>query len=206
MTYLLRLDSSPRGADSYSRRLGDAVEARAVAAHGLDTVRRRDLDKLNLPHISQTTIEGFYTPPEAMTPALRDATRLSDDLISELKGAGAILVTAPIYNFGAPSSLKAWIDQIVRIGHTFGYDGTNFEGLVPVSNAYLALAYGSAGYGEGEPMRAMNHLEPYLTSLLQFLGVASVQTFMVQGTTGDNAAALLDAAIQSTHTHFAAAT
>ena len=206
MSYLLRIDTSPRLEASYSRQLADALEPRILSEHGLDSVVTRDLATHELPHIRQSTITGFYTPPEAMTPELVQATELSDILIRELKGAGAVLVSAPIYNFAMPSALKAWIDQVVRIGHTFSYDGESFGGLVPASHAYFALSYGAAGYGEGGEMRGVNFLEPYLSALFAFLGVANVEAFDVQGTTAAEPAptAALNAAIETSRLRFAA--
>ena len=205
MSYLLRIDSSPRGPDSHSRRLADEFEKEVLAKHGIDAVINRDLYEQLLPHIAQDTIAGFYTPPEDMTQALQEATALSDELIAELKGASVVLLSSPIYNFGVPSALKAWIDQVVRIGHTFSYENGEFGGLVPATNAYLALSYGAAGYEEAGPMRAMNFLEPYLTALFGFLGVPNVECFAVQATTGDEATieAQRAAAHTSIEAHFA---
>lgn len=206
MSYLLRVDTSPRAEASYSRQLADALQSRILKSHGIESVVTRDLAQGPVPHIQQDTITGFYTPPDAMTPSLVEATELSDILIDELKGATAVLVSAPIYNFSMPSSLKAWIDQIVRIGHTFSYDGENFGGLVPASHAYLALSYGAMGYEESGPMRGMNFLEPYLTALFGFLGVETVEAFDVQGTTAEEAvvAAAHEAAITRIANRFAA--
>jgi FMN-dependent NADH-azoreductase len=149
------------------------------------TVRRRELIANAVPHISNDTIAGFYTPESDRTQTMKEATKLSDELIEELKGAEALVISSPIFNFGVPSALKAWIDQIVRINETFSFDGEAFTGLVPIENAYLALAYGASGYTEGGPFSAMNFLEPYLVSLMGFLGVRSTKVFTLEGTTGD---------------------
>jgi FMN-dependent NADH-azoreductase len=181
---LLRIDASARHEGSHSRQLGDRVEAAWRARHAGGRVLRRDLAAEPLPHISATTIAGYYTPPEQLTPSLRDATALSDRLIAELKSADTLLITSPMYNFSVPSSLKAWVDQVVRIGHTFAYDGSAFQGLVTRPRAVLALAYGGPGY-IGGPFAAMDHLQPYLASLLGFLGIAQVDVVSVEGTTAD---------------------
>jgi FMN-dependent NADH-azoreductase len=90
-----------------------------------------------------------------------------------------------MYNFSIPSALKAWIDQIVRIGRTFAYDGINFTGLVTVKKAYVICAYGASGYTDGGAFASFNFLEPYLKSLLSFLGIGEIQFFNLQATTGD---------------------
>lgn len=90
-----------------------------------------------------------------------------------------------MYNFSVPSALKAWIDQIVRIGRTFAYDGTNFTGLVTIKRAYVICAYGAGGYTDGGGFASFNFLEPYLKGLLSFLGITEIQFFNLQATTGD---------------------
>jgi len=146
MTYILRLDTSPRNADSASRQLANKVQEHLLSLDPSLGVKVRDLSSANLPHISNETITGFYIAPNDMTTELQVATALSDDLISELKAANTLIISAPMYNFGVPSSLKAWVDQVVRINQTFAFDGHSFEGLVPVNRAVLVLAYGANGY------------------------------------------------------------
>jgi len=183
MTTILRIDSSSRGTGSVSRSLGDHIERQLIARHPDGRVVRRDLMASALPHITQETIAGYYTPAGEMTDTLRRATALSDALIAELKAADIVVITVPMYNFSIPSALKAWIDHIVRIGHTFSYDGTNFAGLVGGKKVYVACAYGAGGYGAGEPFAAANFVEPYLRFLLGFLGLTDTTFFAVEATT-----------------------
>ena len=184
MSYILRIDSSPRLEGSHSRRIANAIESGLRRANPDLLVRRRDLAAVNIPHITNEAVTGFYTPDDQMTPELRAATALSDELIAELKGAEVLLISTPMYNFGVPSTLKAWIDQIVRINQTFAFDGAAFTGLVPVRKAFLALAYGASGYTDGAPFSPMNFLEPYLVSLMGFLGIADTQVFRLEGAAG----------------------
>ncbi len=186
MPTLLRLDSSPREAGSHSRAIADLVEQHLQSITPDLVIKRRDLSITTPASIANETIAGFYTPPEAMTPSLKAATAMSDELINELKSADTLLISAPMYNFSVPSSLKAWIDQIVRINETFSFDGSSFGGLVPVKRAVLALAYGAQGYTEGGELTAMNFFEPYLISLLTFLGIENIQVFRLEGTSGLN--------------------
>ena len=182
MTTLLRLDSSPRSSSSHSRGLADLVEQQILALDNTAKVVTRDLATEAIPHISNDTITGFYTPAEEFNTELKAATALSDELILELNSADCLLISAPIYNFGVPSSLKSWVDQIVRINKTFAFSGDGFTGLVPVKRAVLALAYGAQGYSAGSEMAAMNFLEPYLVSLLTFLGIKHIDVFSLEGT------------------------
>ncbi|MCP5162327.1 MAG: NAD(P)H-dependent oxidoreductase [Hahellaceae bacterium] len=184
MPTLLRLDSSPREEGSHSRAIADLVEQHLQSTHSDLIVTRRDLSMMAIPPIANETITGFYTPEEAMTPALKEATSRSDELIAQLKSADSLLISAPMYNFSVPSSLKAWIDQIVRINETFSFDGASFKGLVPVKRAILALSYGAQGYTDGGGLAPMNFFEPYLVSLLTFLGVEHIEVFRLEGTSG----------------------
>jgi FMN-dependent NADH-azoreductase len=188
MPTLLRLDSSARDAGSFSRRLGDATEAAWLGAHPGGRVLRRDLAALPPPHLDTAAMGGFFTPPEKRTPDMRAAMALSELLTDELLSADTLLITAPIYNFGIPSALKAWLDHVVRVGRTFSYDGANFTGLAGGRDAVLALAYGAKGY-IGGPLAAADHALPYLRFVLGFIGIAPVQAFAVEGTTGGAEAA-----------------
>lgn len=180
MTKLLRIDSSARIFNSHSRNLADSFEKGWRAVHPNGEVCVRDIIEHPIAHVSNTTITGFYTPLDQLTPDLKDALKLSDELISELKSADVVLISAPIYNFSIPSALKAWIDHIVRIGHTVSYDGKTFQGLLKGKKVYFCLAYGGEGYSEG-PLLATDFLKPYLQTLFSFLGITSMEFFVVEG-------------------------
>ena len=184
MPRLLRIDSSARQLDSISRDLGNKFESAWIARGADFSVVRRDLADVDVPHIAQATIAAFYTPPGDMTAELRAASALSDALIAELKSADELLITAPMYNFTVPSALKAWIDQIVRINHTFAYDGQSFKGLLTARRATVISTHGAAGY-LGGAFAAADFCTPYLKFLLAFLGIATVEHIGVEGTTGD---------------------
>lgn len=185
MTRILRIDSSSRLEGSHSRELADYFQNTWCKKYPDDRVTVRDVVKNPAPHIADLTIAGFYTPQPQQTEAMKQAIALSDELIDELQSADVLLLSVPMYNFSVPSALKAWIDQIVRIGRTFAYDGTNFTGLVTVKRAYVICAYGASGYTDDGAFSAFNFLEPYLKGLLSFLGIENIQFFNLQATTGD---------------------
>jgi FMN-dependent NADH-azoreductase len=178
MSSILRIDSSSRIEGSHSRELADYFQAIWLKQYPDDRMIVRDVVKNPVPHIADLTIVGFYTPSEQQTDAMKQAIAISNELIDELQSADVLLLSVPMYNFSVPSSLKAWIDQIVRIGRTFAYDGTNFTGLVTVKRAYVICAYGASGYTDGGAFSAFNFLEP-------FLGIGEIQFFNLQATTGD---------------------
>lgn len=186
MTQILRIDSSSRVQGSHSRALADFFQTEWLAVSPGDAIVLRDVALSPCPHISEQTITGFYTPQDQHGLELATATALSDLLIAELQAADVLLLSVPMYNFSVPSALKAWIDQVVRINHTFAYDGQQFSGLVKVQRAYVVCAYGAAGYVNG-PFAGFNFLQPYLQGLLTFLGIPEVQFFAMEATTADEA-------------------
>ena len=187
MAKILRIDSSSRTQGSHSRELADYFQTTWLKHYPQDEVIVRDIIKTPILHITESTITGFYTPKEQLSPPLSQAIALSDELVDELQSVDALLLSVPMYNFSVPSALKAWIDQIVRIGRTFAYDGTNFTGLVTIKQLYVICAYGSSGFGEGEALAALNFLEPYLKQLFSFLGIKNITFFNLEGTTADEA-------------------
>lgn len=180
MTTLLRIDTSSRIIQSHSRQLADYAEAQWRKRYPEGRVIYRDLVKTQIPHIHNDTIAGFYTPEEAMTRTLKQATALSDELIAELQSCDALLISSPLYNLSVPSNLKAWIDQVVRVGQTFAVneDGS-YRGLLNSKKAYLALVKG--GIYKGTPMEAHDYQTPYLKAILHHMGIETEATFSLEG-------------------------
>jgi FMN-dependent NADH-azoreductase len=176
MSTLLRIDSSSRTAGSHSRRAGDDVETVLAPTH----VIRRDLGDGTMPHVSTNMIGAFFGDPAALTDDQRTASALSETLLAELAAADTVLITLPMYNFGIPSALKAWFDQIVRINRTFSFDGQGFAGLMTGKRAIVVTAYGAAGYVEGA-FKAADFATPYVTFALNFIGISDVTVIPVEG-------------------------
>lgn len=192
MTTLLRIDSSSRHDGSWSRRFGDELAAHLAPGRTI----ARDLAETPVPHIAPTSIAAFFSDPTSHGAAEAEATALSNRLIAEIEAADDILITVPMYNFGLPSALKAWIDQVVRIGRTFSFDGQSFGGLVKGKRAFVVIAYGATGYA-GD-FRPADFVAPYLTFVLNFLGITDVTVIPLEGTTmggGDAAETAARAAI-----------
>ena len=175
MHTLLRIDSSSRHDGSWSRRIGDDLVAHLAPERTI----RRDLATMPAPHISLATVGAFFSDPATHGPEDRQATALSDALIAEIEAADDILITVPMYNFGVPSALKAWIDQVVRIGRTFRFDGESFAGLLQGKRAFVVIAYGAAGYA-GD-FRPADFVAPYLNFVLNFIGITDVTVIPVEG-------------------------
>jgi FMN-dependent NADH-azoreductase len=176
MSTLLRIDASSRHDGSWSRRFGDEVAARLAPSRTIT----RDLAKNPVGHVPVEAIAAFFSDPAGWSDEHRNAQALSSELIDEILAADEILITLPMYNFGIPSALKAWIDQIVRIGKTFAFDGQSFAGLVTGKRATVVIAYGADGYPEGD-FKAADFAGPYMRFILGFIGITDVTIVPVEG-------------------------
>ncbi|MEL7084428.1 MAG: NAD(P)H-dependent oxidoreductase [Cyanobacteria bacterium J06597_1] len=181
MATVLRIDSSARVEGSHSRQLADFFQQTWLEKYPADRFITRDVTQPSIPHVDDLAISGFQTPPDRQTPEMKQAVALSDELIAELKQAEVLLISAPMYNFSIPSAMKAWVDQIVRIGHTFAVEGNSFKGLLTTQQAFVLSASGAGGYQPEGPFGALNFVEPYFEKLLGFLGVQEVLYFSAQG-------------------------
>ena len=176
---ILHLISSPRGAASFSIKLSNAIVEKLQAQNADNTVKVHSLVNTPFPHLEEAHLNSFFTPAESRSPEQAEAVKHSDEAIAELFDADAIVIGAPMYNFGIPSTLKAWIDHIARAGITFKYGENGPEGLVKNKKVYLAISTGGV-YSEG-PMKAYDFTEPYLRAVLGFLGMTDVTAFRVEG-------------------------
>jgi FMN-dependent NADH-azoreductase len=128
-----------------------------------------------------------------LTPAQRAYLSTSDQLIEELRSANTIVIGAPMYNFSISSSLKAWIDQIVRIGKTLSYGADGPRGLLEAKEVMVVTARGG-GYEKGTPTEAFDFQAPYLRHILGFIGLTNVTFIHAENQLRDQAAASFEAA------------
>lgn len=180
MKKILHIISSPRNGASFSIKLGNAVIDKIQATYPGSTVKERNLVTTQFPHLEESHLTSFFTPPESRTSANIEAIRHSDEAIAEIKEADILVIGAPLYNFSIHSSLKAWIDHIVRKGITFSYSEKGAEGLVKGKKVYIAMASGAV-YTEG-PMQPYDFAVPYLKWMLGFLGMTDITVFRIEGT------------------------
>src|SRR5262249_20789612 len=134
----------------------------------------RDLVKEPLPHIGEDFVTGLGTPAERRTAAQKSAIALSDQLIAELFAADVIVIASSMINFGVSSTLKTYIDYVLRSGSTFRYTQGGPQGLVKGKKAYIVQASGGV-YSEG-PARATDFQDTYLRHVLGFVGITDVET------------------------------
>lgn len=184
MKKLLRIDCSSRVEGSHSRALANYFEKTWKIANPTGQIIKRDLLKQQLPHIQNKTIEGFYTPIEHQDSETRKATALSDELIAELKSVDELLISTPLYNLNVPSNLKAYIDQVVRIGHTFTTNEKGFYGLLENKTAHIITVKG--GLYKDTPMAQFDFQDHYLKAILGFIGITVKELFSMEGTSDEN--------------------
>lgn len=166
---VLRVDASARAEGSVSRRLADLMlDTLGERVPELALVRR-DVAP-GLPLVDAAWVDANLTEPEARTAAQRQALAKSDELVGELMAADVLVIATPIYNFGVPASLKAWIDQVARARLTFRYTEYGPEGLLTGKKAYILAASGGTEVGS-----AIDFATPWLKFVLGFLGIADVE-------------------------------
>lgn len=139
----------------------------------------RNLAENPPPHVGRAFIAGMYAPPEQRNPEQAKAIALSDELIDELFAADTIVVAVPMHNFAPPSTFKAWIDHVARAGRTFSYGADGPQGLLKGKRAIVVLASGGV-YSNG-PAKSFDFTEPYLRTVLGFLGITDVDVVRVEG-------------------------
>jgi len=181
MPMLLHIDSSPLYGRSVSRQLTGAFVTQWQSSHPDGKVVDRDLTATSIPPISAEWVAAVYTPEEARTPQQKELLSLSDSLVAELQQADEYVFGVPMHNFGVPSVLKLWVDQIARVGKTFSYADGKPKGLIIGKKATFIVATGGI-YDAQTQMASYNFVEPYLRSLFGFLGLTDV-TFLTAGGT-----------------------
>jgi FMN-dependent NADH-azoreductase len=179
MKKILHIVSSPRGGASYSLQLGEAIIAKLLAANPGSTVKTVDLVKQHWPHLEEAHLTSFFTPADQHTDDNREAIRHSEEAIGDLRDADIIVIGAPMYNFSIHSTLKAWIDHIVRSGVTFSYSEKGPEGLIKGKKVYVAESTGGV-YSDG-PMKQADFIEPYLRFILGFIGLTDITFVRAEG-------------------------
>lgn len=165
----LQLNSSLFAAGGQSSRL-----AAEFSARGRAEVIVRDLARNPVPHLSAERFQAFLAQPQARTPEQQAVVAYSDALIEELRRADTIVIGLPMYNFGIPSTLKAYFDHVARAGVTFRYTDKGSVGLLTGKKAYVFATRGGV-YGTKD-------LETlYVKDFLAFLGITDVEFVYAEG-------------------------
>lgn len=196
MRTLLRLNASARAKASYSNQIGDYFLDYWLSKYPLGKVLTRDLAEEPIPHLSNKVISAFMQEDNLLT----EETVLSDDLIEELKDADEILICSPLYNLTLPSTLKTYIDHVVRSEHTFKFHRDGPVGLLSGKKATIITSKGGLSSTNGKD----DFLTDYLIEILAFIGITATQVISIEGTSLDSEIKQrhLDAAIRQLHRLF----
>jgi FMN-dependent NADH-azoreductase len=173
---VLVLDSSLSGPESVSRQVLDEAVDELLAADPQATIVRRDLATDPIPHLTPANVAGVRAEPA--TAEEQAARALSDALIAELRAADLVLIGAPMYNFSIPSTLRTWIDHVLRARETFAYGPDGPRGLIGDRPVIVVEARGGA---YSDPANAAaDFQEPYLRFVLGFIGLKDLRFVRVE--------------------------
>lgn len=193
MATLLHLDASARPGrsgerphGSHTRRLSARFVERWHAARPGDRVVYRDIGLSPPKPVSGDWIHAAFTAPGQREPWMREVLAESDALVDELLAADLVVAGVPMYNFGVPAGFKAYIDNIVRVGRTFGFDrnraGEPYWPMLADSGKRLVVlgSRGDHGYDPGGRLQAMNHVEPSIRTAFGYIGIMQMDSVAIE--------------------------
>ncbi len=183
MKTYLQLNTSLHGTASQSSRLGrQFIETLVRADRGADaadvssSVSVRDLANQPLPHLTAERFTAFVTAPEQRTAEQARIAAESDALVAELAAADVLVIGLPMYNFGVPSTLKAYFDHVARAGVTFRYTANGPEGLLRGKRAYVIATRGGRYAGTPSDLQSA-----FVRQFLAFIGITDVEFVYAEG-------------------------
>ncbi|WP_274426969.1 FMN-dependent NADH-azoreductase [Chelativorans sp. YIM 93263] len=179
MESILLVTSSPRGEASHSTRVAAQLARNLAAADPSAQIVHRDLVRDPLEHIGPDFVGGIHLPEEHRTEEQARAVAPSDAVVEEVFAADAIVIATGFINFSISSTLKAWLDHLLRAGITFRYTEDGPEGLIRGKKVYIVLASGGV-YSRGSAAQ-FDHAIPYLKTALSFVGLTDVEIVRVEG-------------------------
>jgi len=187
MPTLLRIDASAQLEERSLTRHLTGVFTRTFLTNAPDTrVIDRDVGLNPIPAIDHKFIHAAFTSPEDREPWMNERLALSDNLIDEVIAADILVIGAPMYNYGMPSALKAWIDHVARIGKTFSFDlargDTPIEPILSGKRLVVLSARGEFGFAPGGVRAHLNALDPALAACAHYFGVArdDIETIAIE--------------------------
>jgi FMN-dependent NADH-azoreductase len=176
MTTLLKINSSIHSDNGQSSQLADQFVTAWRDTHPNSTVIVRDLARIPVPHLDAERFGALIAKPELRSVKQREVVTYSDNLIDEVRKADTIVLGLPMYNFGIPSTLKAYFDHIARAGVTFRYTEKGPIGLL--TNKKVVVFATRGGYYAGT---ALDTQTSYLQDFLRFLGITDVEFIYAEG-------------------------
>jgi len=174
MPVLLHIDSSPRAA-SVSSRLAAAFVRQWRQQNPSSSVVHRNVSIEKLPYLDEATAEAMFTPAAELTSTQKRSLAFCNRLVDELLAADVLVLGVPMWNLSIPASLKAWIDMIVRQGRTFAFTTDGISPLVPPGKKVYVFTARGGTYPMGSPFRVLDFQEPYLRTILGFIGLTQIE-------------------------------
>lgn len=176
MTELLRIDASARQNRSLSRALADEFFGAWRMRRPHDRITLRDVGRSPPPPVSEDWIAAAFSKNQGDD--VRAALAVSDELIEEVCRANIIVIATPMYNYGMPSALKAWFDQVIRVNRTFTFDLARgdrpLEPILSGKTLVILSVSGEFGFDQGGANEANNHLVPHIRTCSKYLGVEEI--------------------------------
>lgn len=176
MKTVLSINSSILGDNSQSRQLSQKLVERIRKTQANVQIIERDLVKDPLPHLNGEQFGAFITPPEQRTEDQKVLARQSDDLVKEISDADTVVLALPMYNFGIPSQLKSYFDNLARVGITFRYTETGPVGLLTGKKAIVLATRGGFYFGTDKDTQTK-----YVKDFLSFIGITDVEFIYAEG-------------------------
>lgn len=184
MTVMLRVDASARLGGSITRQMADRfIEGWRTSEPNVQ-ITTRDVGREPPSIVSEASIRAGFTPPEQRTPDMKATLAESMTLIDEVRRSEVLVISAPLYNYGLPASLKAWIDQVVRPGETFSFDLRRgdfpIQSTLSGKSLVVLSSRGEFGFEPGGIRDGWNHLNPHLrTVATRLLGIADEDIYEI---------------------------
>lgn len=175
MNQILFIKTSLNDELSNSNKLADELTTKLKSQTGAKVVTR-DVAKNALPHLTQVEMESWVTPEIERTAVQQDLARVSDSLVQELKDSDTVVVAMPMYNFGVPSTFKAWVDRIARAGITFSYTENGPVGLLGNKKVIIVAARGGLYKGTIKDSQTQ-----FLKDFFSFIGLNDVRFIYAEG-------------------------
>lgn len=172
---ILRINASGRRRESVTRQLSDAFIGHLQQHHPHAQVTVRDVAD-GLPFVDEAWIKANFTSEDQRDAQQRARLAVSDSLVQELQQTDIVVIGVPVYNFGVPAALKAWIDLVARVGLTFRYTEKGPVGLLNGRKVYLLLASGGVPVGS-----EIDFASRYLQHMLGFLGLSEIEIIAADG-------------------------
>lgn len=176
MSTLLKLNTSLFGEHGQSSQLASAFVEQWSRAHPHARVIKRDLAAQPVPHLNAASFAAMGKPAAQRSPEEHWQAALGDQLIAEIEAADVVVLGLPMYNFGVPSTLKAWFDHIARAGRTFRYTSAGPEGLLKGKQVHIFATRGGKYAGT-----ELDSQTGFVRTFLGFLGMTEVRIVYAEG-------------------------